>query len=50
MKIDGAENAPVSGRIVHVPQNCTGCGLCDLMCSFYHEGEQGQALSRAEAF
>ena len=48
MAIDTAENALVSGRIVHVPQNCSGCGLCDLMCSFYHEGEQGQALSRAE--
>jgi len=40
--------APVFGRIVHDPQNCTGCGLCDLMCSLYHEGEQGPALSRSE--
>ena len=40
--------SPVSARIVHNPQNCTGCGLCDLMCSLYHEGEQGQALSRGE--
>ncbi len=34
--------------IVHNPDQCTGCGLCDLMCSLYHEGEQGQALSRGE--
>ena len=36
------------GGIVHNPEACTGCGLCDLMCSLYHEGEQGQALSRSE--
>jgi len=41
-------NSPVSGRILHDPEVCTGCGLCDLMCSLYHEGEQGQALSRGE--
>jgi len=39
------KKAPV---LVHDPQVCTGCGLCDLMCSLYHEGEQGQALSRGE--
>ena len=38
--------SPVSKRIVHSPEACTGCGLCELMCSLYHEGEQGQALSR----
>jgi Fe-S-cluster-containing hydrogenase component 2 len=38
--------SPVSARIAHHPQTCTGCGLCDLMCSLYHEGEQGQPLSR----
>ena len=42
------ENAPVSERIVHDPPVCTGCGICDLMCSLYHEGEQGQTLSRGE--
>ena len=35
-------------KIMHHPEACTGCGLCDLMCSLYHEGEQGQALSRGE--
>jgi len=34
--------------IKHHPDNCTGCGLCELMCSLYHEGEQGQRLSRCE--
>jgi len=34
--------------LVHDPSVCTGCGLCDLMCSLYHEGEQGQILSRGE--
>ena len=43
-----AEEATKSSRIAHNPQVCTGCGLCDLMCSLYHEGEQGQALSRGE--
>ena len=42
------EKSPVSARLVHHPQVCTGCGLCDLMCSLYHEGEQGQALSRGK--
>ena len=46
-KIKG-KKSPVSVRILHDPQVCTGCGLCDLMCSLCHEGEQGQALSRAE--
>ena len=40
--------SPVSGLLVYHPENCTGCGLCDLMCSLYHEGEQGQVLSRGE--
>jgi len=44
-QIKGAKS-PVSIRIVHSTEACTGCGLCELMCSLYHEGEQGQALSR----
>jgi len=43
-----AEKAVASARIAHSDKSCTGCGLCDLMCSLYHEGEQGQALSRGE--
>ena len=42
------EKLPVAPWIVHDPEVCTGCGLCDLMCSLYHEGEQGQVLSRGE--
>lgn len=42
------KKALVPRGIVHDPEHCTGCGLCDLMCSLYHEGEQGQALSRGE--
>jgi len=43
-----AEKAIASARIAHHPDTCTGCGLCDLMCSLHHEGEQGQSLSRGE--
>ncbi len=42
------EKTAASARIAHHPDVCTGCGLCDLMCSLYHEGEQGQTLSRGE--
>ena len=38
----------VSTQIVHNDDVCTGCGQCELMCSLYHEGEQGQVLSRCE--
>lgn len=48
MASNRVEKAPASARIVHDPLVCTGCGLCDLMCSLYHESEQGQALSRGE--
>ncbi len=48
MATNGMEESLVSARIEHDPKDCTGCGLCDLMCSLYHEGEQGQALSRGE--
>lgn len=43
-----AEKTVTSARIAHHPGTCTGCGLCDLMCSLYHEGEQGKALSLAK--
>ncbi len=39
---------PVSGLVVHDPTVCAGCGVCTLMCSLYHEGEQGPALSNVE--
>lgn len=36
-----------SGVIMHDPVKCLGCGVCGMMCSLYHEGEQGPALSRS---
>ena len=48
-KADGGVWAvPVSGLIVHNPAVCAGCGVCNLMCSLYHHGEQGLSLSNAE--
>ena len=42
-----AENL-AAGRIEHDPSLCTGCGVCTLMCSLYHEKETNAALSRSE--
>jgi Fe-S-cluster-containing hydrogenase component 2 len=42
------EGIPVSTRIVHDPNNCAGCGVCGLMCAFYHEKEYGHSLARNE--
>ena len=36
-----------SGVLVHDPNVCTGCGICELMCSLYHEGILGSALARS---
>jgi Fe-S-cluster-containing hydrogenase component 2 len=36
-----------SGVIIHDPDVCTGCGICELMCSLYQEGVQGPALARS---
>lgn len=44
---EGQPEIPVSGLITHDPTLCAGCGVCGLMCSLYHEGEQGPVLSRA---
>lgn len=41
-------SVPGSGELVHVPDVCTGCGICELMCSLYHEGVQGPALARLQ--
>ena len=37
---------PKSDVIVHDPAICSGCGICELMCSLYHEGEVSPALAR----
>lgn len=42
------EGVPVSPLIVHDPDLCAGCGVCGLMCAFYHEKEYGPSLSRNE--
>jgi Fe-S-cluster-containing hydrogenase component 2 len=42
------EGVPVSPMIVHDPNLCAGCGVCGLMCAFYHEKEYGASLSRNE--
>ena len=39
---------PVSGLVVHNPEVCAGCGVCNMMCSLQHYGESGLALSNAE--
>lgn len=40
--------AQMSGVIMHDATVCAGCGVCGMMCSLYHEGEVGPALSRSE--
>jgi Fe-S-cluster-containing dehydrogenase component len=42
------EGVPVSARIAHDPNVCAGCGVCGLMCAFYHEAEYGHSLARNE--
>jgi ferredoxin len=41
-------STPELGTLVHVPAICTGCGICELMCSLYHEGVQAPALARLQ--
>ena len=40
------EGVPLSTRIVHDANLCAGCGVCGLMCAFYHEKEYGHSLAR----
>jgi Fe-S-cluster-containing hydrogenase component 2 len=40
------EGVPLSALIVHDPHLCAGCGVCGLMCAFYHEKEYGHSLAR----
>jgi len=37
---------PKSGVIIHNPTLCRGCGICELACSAYHNGECSSFLSR----
>jgi Fe-S-cluster-containing hydrogenase component 2 len=36
-----------SGTIVYDPSRCSACGVCEIMCSLWHEGVVGPALARA---
>jgi len=38
---------PKAALIVHDPKMCAGCGVCEVMCSLYHEGVLGPALARS---
>jgi Fe-S-cluster-containing hydrogenase component 2 len=33
--------------LVHDPKVCAGCGVCEIICSLYHEGVVGSALARS---
>jgi Fe-S-cluster-containing hydrogenase component 2 len=35
-----------TGKIVHNPDACTACGVCEIMCSLWHEGIAGPSLAR----
>jgi Fe-S-cluster-containing hydrogenase component 2 len=36
-----------SGVIVYNPSACSACGVCEIMCSLWHEGIIGPSLARA---
>jgi len=42
------EKVEAAGVVAHDPTKCVGCGVCGLMCSLYHDGEQGNSISRSE--
>jgi len=35
-----------SGKVIHNPELCRGCRICELACSAYHDGACGAHLSR----
>jgi len=39
--------APKSEFLVHDSKTCAGCGVCEVICSLYHEGVIGPALARS---
>ena len=41
-----AVDVPASGRIVHDPDLCRGCRICEVACSAYHDGMCSAQLSR----
>jgi Fe-S-cluster-containing hydrogenase component 2 len=40
-------DATGTGRLFHNQDVCAGCGICEAMCSLFHEGVSGQALARS---
>lgn len=41
------EALPVpKGYLIHDPEVCTGCGICELACSMVHDGVFSRALAR----
>lgn len=36
-------DVPKSALLFHDPKACAGCGVCEVMCSLYHEGVLGPA-------
>ncbi len=43
---EAAMDLPKSGVVVCDENLCTGCGVCELMCSLSHDGMTGPGLSR----
>jgi Fe-S-cluster-containing hydrogenase component 2 len=43
---DVSFKVPKSGKIIHNPELCRGCRICELACSAYHDGACGSHLSR----
>lgn len=39
-------NGLKTGKIVHNPDVCSACGVCEVMCSLWHDGIAGPALAR----
>ncbi len=46
MPMDTSLNVAKSGKVIHDPDLCRGCRICELACSAYHEGICSSHLSR----
>ena len=38
---------PKATPLLHAQKVCAGCGVCEVICSLYHEGALGSALARS---
>ncbi len=36
--------------IVSYPENCTGCRMCEMMCSLFHEGQINPVMARIQIY